>query len=105
LRKPRPVWLSLARRLTRLDSEDRPTMKVRELLQNLGTLDPELEVLCLSEDANLAAKGQQFRLLDIESISALYAEMVRLDDDTPYLKLGEGPSAVAFAILQVTMAF
>lgn len=80
-------------------------MKVRELQQHLGKLDPELEVLCYSEDENLLAEGQLFRLLGIESITTVDGEQVRLDDGTPYLTVGKSPSSVVLAILEVTTTF
>jgi len=80
-------------------------MKVRELQKHLSKIDPELDVLCYSEDTNLLPEGQLFRLLDIESINTIDSELVRLDDGTPYLKMGKGPSSVVLTILEVTSTF
>jgi hypothetical protein len=80
-------------------------MKVRELQQQLSRLDPDLEVLCYSEDATLQGKGQLFRLLDIEAVSTTQGERIRLDDGTPYLKLGNSPTSVVLAVLEVTSDF
>lgn len=40
-------------------------MKVRELQEKLSELDPELEVVCYSEDKKLLVEGRGFILLDI----------------------------------------
>lgn len=80
-------------------------MKVRELQQHLSKVDPELELLCYSEDADLVSGGRLFRLFDIESIAVNKGEKMRLDDGTPYLKLGDNPSSVALVILEVTSDF
>ena len=80
-------------------------MKVRELQQKLSELDPDLDVLCYSEDTKLVTEGRGFILLEIEAISTTHAEQVRLDDGTPYLKLGRGSGATALATLEVTSDF
>ncbi|HEY3373742.1 MAG TPA: hypothetical protein VGK02_01590 [Candidatus Aquicultor sp.] len=82
-------------------------MKVRELQQELSKLDPELEVICYSEDDNLLEEGMGFRLLDIEAVNTTQGERVRLDDRfrTPYLKLGKSPHSEIFAVIEVTSVF
>jgi hypothetical protein len=80
-------------------------MKVRELQQQLNKLDPELTILCCTEDAKLLSAATPFRLLDIEEITTAHGELVRLDDGTPYLKLGNGSGAEPLATLVVTTAF
>ena len=80
-------------------------MKVRKLQQLLSKLDPELHVLCYTEDTNLVAAENQFRLLEIEEVNTTQGELVRLDDGTPYLKLGEGPTSRTLATLVVTGDF
>jgi hypothetical protein len=80
-------------------------MRVRELLQLLSKLNPDLEVLCYSEDEALLQDGQGFRILDIEALSIAEGERVRLDDHTPYLKLGKSSSSEELAIIEVTSDF
>ena len=80
-------------------------MKVRELQQQLNKLDPNLEVLCYCEDEILQSKGRMFRLFDIEAVSTTQAERVRLEDNTPYLKLGKGPDSEILANLEITLDF
>lgn len=80
-------------------------MKVRELQQRLSKLDPELDVLCYTEDSKLVPADAHFRLLEIEDVQTTHGEQVRLDDGTPYLKLGMGPASVVLATLVVTADF
>jgi len=67
-------------------------VKVRELQEQLSKLDPELDVVCYSEDEGLLAEGRGFILFDMLAISTAEAERLRLEDGTPYLKLERGPA-------------
>jgi hypothetical protein len=40
-------------------------MKVRELQEQLSKLDPELDVVCYSEDERLLVEGRGFILFDV----------------------------------------
>ncbi len=80
-------------------------MKVRELREQLSKLDPELEVVCYSEDEKLLTQGRGFILFDVTAINTTEAEQLRLDDGTPYLKFGKSPAASAIATLEVTTVF
>src|SRR5688572_19316455 len=98
-------WLSRFDALKRVTTTDWRIMTVRELQQQLSKLDPDLNVLCCSEDEKLLAEGQLFRLLDIVAVSTMDGERVRLDDRTPYLKLGKSLASEALAVLDVTSDF
>lgn len=80
-------------------------MKVRELQEHLSKLDPELDVVCYSEDERLLVEKRGFILFDILAVSTVDAERRRLDDGTPYLKFERGPASVAMATLEVTSDF
>jgi hypothetical protein len=80
-------------------------MKVRELQQELGKLDPELTVLCYTEDEKLLAAGTLLRLMDIERVETTVGEQVRLADGTPSLKLGKSSASVTLATLIVMADF
>ena len=80
-------------------------MKVRELVAQLQQLDPELDLLCCTEDDGFLAPKHAFRLLDILATSIAVGEMVRGDDQVPSLKLGNGPHSRKHAILEVTSEF
>lgn len=80
-------------------------MKVRQLQEQLSKLDPELDVVCYSEDKRLLIEGRGSILFDILAVSATEAEQLRLDDGTPYLKLHRGPASSTIATLEVTSDF
>lgn len=63
-------------------------MKVKELIAELSKQDPELEILCYTEDEKILPADHLFRLIDIESISVLEGEKRRGDDGVPTLKIG-----------------
>ena len=80
-------------------------MKVRELVEQLGSLDPEMEILCCSEDEAILPKGHGFRLLEINGVDVSEGERQRGDDEVPTLKLGKGDSAERIAVISVTCDF
>jgi hypothetical protein len=80
-------------------------MKVKELVEALGKLDPQLEVLCYTEEQDLLAKNHMFRLLDIESVEVSEGTQVRGQDGVPSLKLGKGDLSKKFAFINVMSDF
>ena len=80
-------------------------MKVRELQERLAKLDPELDVLCYTEDEEFVPKGRGFVLLDPVSVDRAEAESLRLKDGTPYLKFDKTEASQVVAILEVTSDF
>jgi hypothetical protein len=80
-------------------------MKVRELQEQLSKLDPELDVVCYSEDERLLVEGRGFILFDVVAVSTAEAQRLRLDDGTPYLTFDRGSASAAIATLEVTSDF
>lgn len=80
-------------------------MKVRELQEHLNKLDPELDVVCYSEDERLLVERRGFILFDILDVSTAEAERFRLEDGTPYLRFDRGPASATMTILEVTLDF
>jgi len=80
-------------------------MKIRELQEQLNKLDPELDVVCYSEDERLLVEGRGFILLDVLAVSTAEAERLRLDDGTPYLKFEMGTASATIATLEITSNF
>ena len=80
-------------------------MKVRELQEQLSKLDPELDVVCYSEDERLLSEERFFILFDISAVDTKEAERLRLDDRTPYMKFGKSPTSAAIAFIDVTSVF
>lgn len=63
-------------------------MKVKELISELSKHDPELEVICYTEDEHFLQENHLFRLIEIESINVVAGEKRRGDDGIPTLNLG-----------------
>jgi len=80
-------------------------MKVRELQEHLSKLDPEIDVVCYSEDENLLVERRGFILFDIVDVSMRVVEPIRLNDQTPYIKFVEGSASVPKAIVEITSDF
>ncbi len=80
-------------------------MKVRELQEQLSKLDPELDVVCYSEDGRLLVEGRGFILFDVLAVSKAEAERLRLDDGTPYLRFKKGSASATIATLEITSDF
>jgi len=80
-------------------------MKVHELIDKLKKADPQLDVLCYTEDDALLAKGHFFRLLDITHIQLREAALHRADDEVPTLKIGKHPNSKNMVILGLTSTF
>jgi hypothetical protein len=76
-------------------------MKIKELIAELQKLDPNLNVLCSSEDPNGLPQGHAFKLFEIESVAVVEAESTRLDGK-PYFKLGPGSGAQRYSLIQIT---
>lgn len=80
-------------------------MKVKELRDKLSALDPNLDVLCYTEDDALLTPGHLFRLFEIERVDKVHAELKRADDGIPSLKIGEGPASTDLVVLEVIADF
>jgi hypothetical protein len=80
-------------------------VKVKELLAKLSELDSNLEVVCVCEDADVAVADRGFRLFDVNAVDVTEAQRVRLDDGTPYLKLGRTDLSERLVVLDVTADF
>ncbi len=80
-------------------------MKVKDVLEKLSQLDPELDVLCYSEEESLVAKGHEFRLMDVESIGTITGEKCRCDDNVPSMKIGESEYSQQHVTLNVIGVF
>ena len=74
-------------------------MKIRELQNQLSELDPALDVVCYSEDEKLLVEERGFILFDVQAVNKVEAERRRLEDGTPYLKIGKSSASVAIATL------
>jgi len=80
-------------------------MKVKELIDALGKYDPDLEVLCYSEDEQLVLPKHLFRLLEIEGVDVVNGEKQRDDKGIPTLKIGKSDAAARHVVLNVIADF
>lgn len=81
-------------------------MKVKELLENLQGLSPELDVILTCEDENIT-KGNNSTFFICTSIEVNKAEPKRLDDDkrSPTFTYGNGSNSREFVFLEITTIF
>jgi len=80
-------------------------MKVKDLQEKLSKFDPELDVLCYSEDEALLLDGHNFRIIEIESIDSVDSEKCSTDDGVKTLKLGKSDHSQEHVTLNVTTLF
>jgi hypothetical protein len=80
-------------------------MKVKDLLQSLSQLDPELDVMCYSEASDLLLPNHLFRLLEIDGVSEIEGERLRGEDGVASLKLGKSDNATKIATIEITPDF
>lgn len=80
-------------------------MKVKELIQELGKLDENMEVLGYSEDEEIQGKDTGFRIFYINRLSVSEAERTRFDNNTPTLKFGKTNLSQSIVLLDITADF
>lgn len=76
-------------------------MKLAELRDKLTDLDPNLEVLCYTEDSSLVGPTRTFLLLDIQAVSTPHAERMGREDGAPYLTFGKSATSEEFVVLEL----
>ncbi|QVW25373.1 hypothetical protein KJF94_07305 [Pseudomonas hormoni] len=77
-------------------------MKVEELIEKLQTLDPSLEVLVTSEDADVVTPGYLVRPFEIYDVSAFNVELSRDDARRPQLAAATEGEGRKFAIIEIS---
>jgi hypothetical protein len=77
-------------------------MKVKDLITKLQALNAESDVICICDDDEFLSPGKLFQLFEIDDISSMDATKTRLDDNTPYLKLGKGDLSELHALIGIT---
>lgn len=79
-------------------------MKVKDLLDALRNLDPELDVYCYTEDEEVLRPGR-FGLLDIEYVDVAEGTKRTDVDGNRGITFGRGPESEKFAFINVTGDF
>lgn len=80
-------------------------MKVRDLIEQLGKLDPSLDIYGYCEDASIATDAKPYRLLRIEDINVNHVVRGRAEDGSPLATFDFGPEASPLALINVTSDF
>lgn len=80
-------------------------MKVKDLQERLSKFDPDMNIVCYSDNSDLLSNNRDFILFDISSLEEKEAETTRLDDGKPYLKFGKSAHAGKIALIEVTPDF
>lgn len=80
-------------------------MKVKDLLDKLSQLDPELKLVLSTEDEEIVASDELFKLFDIENVSVMDAEPVRSKDRKPTLSIGKSDQSEPIAIIKIVSDF
>jgi hypothetical protein len=76
-------------------------MKIEQLIVELQKLDPNLDVVCSSEDADLLTPRHGFILFELDGVTTIEAERTRVDGK-PYFKIGPGPRSSRYAVLDIS---
>ena len=76
-------------------------MKVKELIAQLSAIDPELNILCYSEDESLVSGKNLIRLLEIDNVDVAEGEISRDDNGELQIKIGKGPHSSPVAFINV----
>ena len=80
-------------------------MKVKELIDKLGKLDPSLELICWIEEKEFEIPGHPFRLLEIVAVDVVEGELRRGEDQIPSMKIEKTPLSSKLAVIEVTADF
>ena len=74
-------------------------MKLRELREKLADVDPDLDVLCYTEDPSLVQPDRTFLLLDIRAVSTPHAERIETGDGG--LRFGKSSDSERFVMFEL----
>src|SRR6266849_5469938 len=68
-------------------------MKIGQLIDKLKKLDPEMAILCYTEDQDCLAKNHLCRLFKNDSVDVSEDQKCMRDDGVPNLKLVKSPGS------------
>ncbi len=80
-------------------------MKVKDLQEKLANLDPQLEVICYSEDEEFLPTRHSFRIFDIMGVDDFNGEKNRGKDSIPSIKFGRTKHSRKYASITITTDF
>lgn len=78
-------------------------MKVKELIEKLKTLNPELNILGYTEAEPLLTDEHLFRLLEIDGVGETEGTITQDNDGELHLKIGKGAESLKLAFINLTI--
>lgn len=80
-------------------------MKVRELIKELQKADPDMDVVCSTEDKDLLPDGYMFRLFEIADLEIAEAEKCRSEDGVASFRFVKSGISEKHLIINITSDF
>lgn len=80
-------------------------MKVKDLISDLGKIDPNLEIYGYSEDEYIATTKKPFRFFLVDSVSVNHVILSRDADGSPDAKFDSGPGSQKLALITMVADF
>ncbi len=78
-------------------------MKVKELINEIQKINPELEAVFYSESEEIAPKDSSFRIIDPTNFFEKEARLYRTDDGNPSVVFGHEPQlSMHYAFIEMT---
>ena len=77
-------------------------MKVKELIEKLNSMDPDLDVLCYTEDESLVGKENLGRALEVIEISRTDMEVSRNEDGVVQIKFTSSELSKPYVLFEIT---
>lgn len=76
-------------------------MKVKDLQIMLEKLDPQLDLVCLTEDEEFLSHNESLKLFEIDNVSAVEAVKWRNDNGQAMLKFGKSDGSRSIGIINL----
>jgi len=80
-------------------------MKVRDLISKLNQFEPDLDVVCHSDDESVLAKSGGSPLFEMNDINLVEGTMTRGPDGIPAIKFGKAPGSRKLVFVDITSDF
>lgn len=79
-------------------------MKVKDIIAKLSGLDPNIDVVCYTEDEDLAGERKS-AVFEIETVEVVSAEKHRDEKDVAGIRFDKSPRSTPHVLLYVTSDF
>ncbi|USW94157.1 hypothetical protein NHF39_22900 [Pseudomonas proteolytica] len=80
-------------------------MKVKDLIEELQKLDPNLQVLAVCEDEGVVVSGYFVRPFEVTEVSAVSVEIERDDEGRRTMCSVPAEDGRQFAVIEITSVF